>query len=218
MVIKNQFMKRVHFYFSPVIFLVTFNCFAQTNADLQKKYTVVNREISTRTDGSIHLNEKDGVGIAWINKQKFATGTIECDIKGKDVLQASFVGIVFHGVNDSTYETVYFRPFNFRAADTVRRSHAVQYIAPPAFDWPKLRSESPNKYEQSISPAPDPNNWFHVRIEVGDKLIRVFVNSNTKPSLVVEPLVHSGSTMMGYWVGGGTDGDWKNLRITPAKQ
>ncbi len=205
-------MKRPHIFLIPLVSLMALNCLAQTNADLQKKYMVVNREISTGPDGSIHLNEKDGVGIAWINNQKFTTGTIECDIKGKDVLQASFVGIAFHGINDSTYETVYFRPFNFRATDTLRHSHAVQYIAPPVYDWPKLRKEFPGKYEQPISPAPDPNTWFHARIEVSDKLIRVFVNGNAKPSLVVVPLVHTDGTMIGLWAGG-TDGDWKNFKI-----
>jgi hypothetical protein len=210
-------MKKLYFCLISLMCVSALNCFAQNNTeDLQKKYTVVNREISAGTDGSIHLNEKDGVGIAWINGQQFTTGTIECDIKGKDVLQASFVGIVFHGVNDTTYETVYFRPFNFRADDPLRKSHAVQYIASPVYDWPKLRKEYPGKYEQPISPAPDPNTWFHARIEVSSKAIRVFVNGNTQPSLVVEPLVHTNGTMIGYWAGG-TDGDWKNFKIIPAK-
>src|ERR1700761_8828255 len=152
-------MKRPYYYLTLLISAIAVNSFAQTNADLQKKYRVIHRDISAGPDGSIHLNEKDGDGIAWLNDQKFTTGVIECDIKGKDVLQASFVGIAFHGVNDSTYEVVYFRPFNFRAADTLRHSHAVQYMASPNYEWPKLRQETPGKYEQPISPAPDPNTW-----------------------------------------------------------
>jgi len=183
--------------------------------DLQKQYTVVNQLISAGADaGSIHLDEKDDVGIAWINGEQFTQGTIEFDIRGKDKLQGSFVGFAFHGVNDSTYEAIYFRPFNFRATDLVRKSHAVQYIASPKYDWPKLRSEFPNKYEQPISPAPDPEQWFHVRITVENEKISVYVNNSNQPSLTVVPLVKTSGKMMGYWVGNTSGGDWKNLKIS----
>jgi hypothetical protein len=192
------------------------NCFAQTTEELQKKYTVFNRKIGPGADpGSIHINDAEGEGHAWLNNTKFTYGTIEINIKGKDKLQGSFVGIAFHGVNDSTFEAVYFRPFNFRSTDPVRKLHAVQYIAPPKFSWEKLRNEFPCKYEQLISPAPDPNDWFHARIKVDSKNIKVYVNGNAVPSLMVEPLVHTSGTLIGLWTD--TDGDWKNLKITPSK-
>jgi len=209
-------MKRQHLLFLSVMFIAVINCFGQ-DADLQKKYTVVNRVISAGPDGSIHLNEANGVGIAWLNGAEFTNGTIEFDAKGKDVLQASFIGVAFHGLNDTTYETVYFRPFNFRATDTLRKAHAVQYMTSPKYEWPKLRAEFPGKYEKPIIPAPDPNAWFHVRITVEPKIIRVYVNGNTNPALVVEPLVAPAGKKIGYWAGG-TDGDWKNLKIVAAKK
>jgi len=191
----------------------TLNCFAQTADELQKKYTVFNRTISPGTEpGSIHLSDGEGEGHAWLNNTKFTNGTIEVDIKGKDKLQGSFVGIAFHGVNDSTFEAVYFRPFNFRSADPVRKLHAVQYIAPPKYGWEKLRNEFPGKYEQPISPAPAPNEWVHARITVDSKNIKVYVNGNATPSLVVEPLVHTNGTLIGLWTD--SDGDWKNVKIT----
>lgn len=204
------------FYISCIIFwLSTLNSCAQSASELQKKYTVVNRTISAGIDsGSIHLNDQQGEGIAWINKEKFTNGTIEVDIKGKDKLQASFVGIAFHGVNDTTFESVYFRPFNFRSADPVRKTHAVQYIASPEYGWEKLRQEFPGKYEQPITPAPDPNAWFHARITVDNKNIKVYVNGNTAPSLAVERLVDTNGTMIGLWTD--TDGDWKNLTVISA--
>jgi len=104
-----------------------------TDAALRESYVVVNRTISGDAGtGSIHLNEGEGSGIAWIKGQSFNEGVIELDIQGKDAFQRSFVGIAFHGSNDTTYEAVYFRPFNFRSTDPVRKSHAVQYIASPA--------------------------------------------------------------------------------------
>jgi hypothetical protein len=199
------------------MFLAALHSCAQKQADspqeLQKKYTIVNRAISAGPDaGSIHLDNADGVGIAWINNTEFTNGTIEADIKGKDVLQASFVGIAFHGVNNTTYETIYFRPFNFRSADPVRKLHAVQYTALPKYEWSVLRQQFPGKYEQSISPAPDPNAWFHARITVDSKTIKVYVNGDDEPSLVVEPLVHTDGKMIGLWTD--TDGDYKNFKIT----
>ncbi|HTK21985.1 MAG TPA: family 16 glycoside hydrolase [Mucilaginibacter sp.] len=200
----------------PILLFGTINCFAQSAEELQKKYTVFNRTISPGTEhGSIHLSDGEGEGHAWLNGTKFTSGTIEVDIKGKDKLQASFVGIAFHGANDSTFEAVYFRPFNFRSADPARKLHAVQYIAPPQFGWKKLRNKFPGKYEQPISPAPDPNEWVHARIVVDSKNVKVYVNGNTTPSLVVESLVHSNGTLIGLWTD--SDGDWKNLKVTANK-
>src|SRR5882672_8119289 len=140
---------------SVLLLLIAFDgyCQQKTTAD---QYQVVNRQLTISLDGIVHLSEVDGVGIAWIKQKEFKQGVIEFDAKGKDKLQGSFVGIAFHGLNDSTYEAVYFRPFNFRATDPQRHAHAVQYIANPQYDWSKLRADYPGKYEQPISPAPDP--------------------------------------------------------------
>lgn len=208
--------------FITFLILTLQSCSGQQKTDsqeLQEKFNVVGRVISPgTTQGSIHLNEGEGVGVAWITGQEFTYGIIEFDEKGKDVLQQSFVGIAFHGQNDTTYEAIYFRPFNFLSADPARKAHAVQYIASPRYDWFKLRAEYPNKYEQPVSPPPDPNDWFHVRIMVEAKKISVYVNANNQPSLVVQPLVPLNSYQIGYWVGTGSAGDWKNLTITPARQ
>jgi hypothetical protein len=205
-------------YLKTYAILLLLGCFVQPQRlcaqDIQKQYTVINRSMSAGTDpGSIHLNEVDGDGKAWINGKSFTNGTIEFDIKGKDKMQGSFVGFAFHGLNDSTYEAIYFRPFNFRSTDPVRKSHAVQYVAGPKYDWLKLRTEFPNKYEQPITPAPDPEQWFHVRITVENEKIIVYVNNNDQPSLTVVPLVKTGGKMIGYWVGNTSGGDWKNLRL-----
>lgn len=68
--------------------------------------------------------------------------------------------IAFHGVNDTAYESVYFRPFNFQVEDTVRKKHAVQYISLPKFDWEYLRETYPDKYEHSLLKVVDPPNGF----------------------------------------------------------
>ena len=198
-------------------FIILIMLFAVLNSYGQQKYTIVNRQFVEGSAGSIHLNEASGAGIAWINGKQFTHGTIEFDVKGQDKFQASFVGFAFHGVNDSAYECVYFRPFNFQATDPGRKGHAVQYIALPKYDWPTLRAQFPGKYEQPLSPAPNPDEWFHVRIEVSDQFIAVYVNSSVAPALKIMPLAALKGKMVGYWVGNGSAGDWRNLRIVSVR-
>src|SRR5712691_4360892 len=74
---------------------------------------VVNREVTAiQGTGGVHLSERQGTGIAWVEGSEFSQGTIEPDVRGRDVFQHSFVGVAFHRRDDSTYEAVYLRPFN----------------------------------------------------------------------------------------------------------
>ncbi len=165
----------------------------------------------------IRLNESEGVGIAWILNEEFTTGTIEFDVKGNDKFQASFLGLAFHGTDDKTYEAVYFRPFNFRAIDTLRKSHAVQYMSNPIYDWPVLRGRFPGKYEKGMSTDIDPNGWFHVKLAVLAESLSVYINSNKVPVLKIKSLDKARGKMIGYWVGNGSGGEWKNLKIRKRK-
>lgn len=162
----------------------------------------------------IHLDEKPDAGIAWLDGTEFKEGTIELDLKGRNVPQRSFVGIAFHGVDDKTYDGIYFRPFNFKSAETERRNHSVQYISLPENDWPKLRKEHPNEYEKPVNPVPEPDDWFHARITVSGKEIKVFVNNSKEPSLVVQSLSDQPTGKIGLWVGANSSGDFANLKIT----
>ncbi len=165
----------------------------------------------------VRFDEKEGDGIAWIPGVKFSEGTIECDLRGKNVLQRSFVGIAFHGVDEKVFDAVYFRPFNFKSEDAVRRPHAVQYISHPAHTWSKLRSEFPLKYEQPVKPVPEPDDWFHARIIVVKGNVSVFVNDAAEPSLVVNKLNARTDGMIGFYVATNSGGDFANLKITPNK-
>jgi hypothetical protein len=180
----------------------------------QPSYKAVNRTITVdKSSNIIRLDRNNSVGIAWILKQDFTAGTIEFDVKGNDEYQGSFVGIAFHGADDQTYEAVYFRPFKFRAKDSLRNAHAVQYISNPAFDWPLLRERFPGKYERQMPADIDPNNWFHVKIVVLQHSVRAYINGNTIPVMDVQPLTEGRGKMLGYWVGNGSGGEWKNLSI-----
>lgn len=181
---------------------------------------VVNRSagsFSDNTKAGIRIGEASGEGLVLLKDKTFSTGTIEVDLKGQDVFQKSFLGIAFHVANDSTYDAVYFRPFNFRAADSVRRIHAVQYISHPQFPWQRLREERNAQYEKAVLPVPDPNDWFHARIEVGEQDVRVYVNNANTPSLQVQKLngrTHGG---LALWTGDGSGGSFANLVVKAIK-
>ena len=184
-----------------------------------KGLKVFNRSVSSLNDGAkkgVRLNEKPGDGVAYLQGIEFTNGTIEFDVKGKDVQQQSFVGVAFHGVDGTTYDAIYFRPFNFRAEDPARRSRAVQYISHPTYTWQKLRAEQPGKYEQAVNPVPDPNAWFHVRVVVGSPKVSVFVGDAKEPSLVVNQLSDRKKGLVGLWVGNNSAGDFANFKIVPA--
>lgn len=184
-----------------------------------KRLTLINRGASSLVDGTRHgvrLDAGRGEGLAFLPGFEFRYGTIACDIRGKDVAQQSFVGVAFHGDGAAAYDGVYFRPFNFRAADPVSRSHAVQYHSPPLYTWQKLRAERPGQYEQAVTPVPDPNDWFHARIVITDPTVSVFIGDAKTPCLVVRLLNDRRQGMVGLWAGNSSGGDFANLTITPA--
>ena len=164
---------------------------------------------------AVKLGEDNGEGLVWLKDVVFSNGTIEVDLKGKDVMQGSFIGIAFHGVNDSTYDAIYFRPFNFNAKDPVRKIHAVQYVSHPEFGWERLRNERNGEFEKALVNPPDANAWFHTRIVVKDETVTVFVNDDKTPSLVVKKLNDRKAGSLAIWVGNGSDGEFKNLTIKP---
>jgi len=189
---------------------------AQRRSIEPKDVQVFNRRVSSLSDGTrkgLRLSENPGDGVAYLRGIELGNGTIEFDLKGKDVQGQSFVGVAFHGVDSSTYDAIYFRPFNFKAEDPARRSHAVQYISHPTYTWQKLRAERPGIFEQPVNPAPDPNAWFHVRVVVASPKVSVFVGDAKEPCLVVTRLNDRTNGLVGLWVGNNSGGDFADLKI-----
>jgi len=181
-----------------------------------KGLKVFNRSLSRLNDKKgVRLSESPGDGVAYLEGVEFANGAIEIDIRGKDVQQQSFVGVAFHGLDEKTYDAIYFRPFNFKAEDPARRIRAVQYISHPTYTWQKLRTEHPGKYEQPVNPVPDPNDWFHARVVVASPKVSVFVNDAKEPCLVVTQLSDRKQGLVGLWVGNTSGGDFTNFKIVP---
>jgi hypothetical protein len=183
------------------------------------KLKLVNRE-ATPLQGDrrgIHVNEKPGNGVVWIEGSDFAEGTLEVDVRGRDMVGQSFLGVAFHGKDDNTYEAVYLRPFNFRAQDPARHQHAVQYISVPDYDWPRLRKEFPEEFENPVDPSVAPTDWVPLRVVVKGQAIQIYVGKVTAPTLEVRKLGKLERGMVGLWTGNNSDGDFANLRITNTK-
>jgi len=179
---------------------------------------VFNRSLTVEKEGQrvvARLDARAGDGGALLDGVQVGDGVIEVDLRGKDVAQQSFLGIAFHVVDWTTYDAVYFRPFNFRAAGVESRSHSVQYVSHPVNTWQKLRTERPGQFEKAIEPPPDPNGWFHARIVLANSKVEVYVNNAATPSLVVDDLGKHKNGGVALWAGNGSDGAFASLTITP---
>jgi hypothetical protein len=90
----------------------------------------------------------------------------------------------------------------------------VQYVSHPLYPWNVLREKFNGQYEKGISSPPNPDDWFHVRIEVKYPQVYIFVNNQTSPCLTVKQLNNRQSGKLGLWVGNGSDGSFANLKVT----
>jgi hypothetical protein len=157
-----------------------------------------------------------------IDGLEFSNGVIEAEIAGAPAPGAGegargFVGIAFRMQKDTkTYDAFYLRPTNGRAEDQVRRNHSAQYISNPAWPWPRLRKESPEKYETYVDL--EPGVWTKVKIEVRGEQARLYVHDQPQPTLIVND-VKSGAQGRGaiaLWVGPGTVAHVRNVTVNPA--
>lgn len=187
-------------------------------ADLYKKgkLEVINRELKAVSENGknfIQMPENKEEGLIWLPTKDFKNGKISIRMRGKDVFQRSFIGLIFHGLNDTTYDAVYCRPFNFFAKDSVRKIHAIQYVSHPQFTWKKLREERNGIFEKEIINPPNPNDWFTMTLIVDKKLVKAFINQDVKPSLVVEKLNDRQNGRLGIFMGDGAGGDFEKIII-----
>jgi hypothetical protein len=201
-----------------VIFFSCLKTFGQTEYDLPAR---VRHHLLIPAKPSCTINILDTskipavrcTSLYWLAGASFSEGTIDVDLRGNDSLLQSFLGIAFHGVDSSTYDVVYFRPFNFRNPDTARHNWGVQYMSLPWFPFDKLRAEHPLMYEHAVNPVPFPEDWFHARIVVARDSITVYVNHSEEISLKVPILISRHVGRVGLWSDGLPE-DFANLTIT----
>ena len=165
------------------------------------------------------FDEGDKKGITcrdnvWLKDVDFSFGTIELDIRGRNEFLKSFPGIAFYASDTSrNYDVIYFRPFNFRHADPVRRTWSVQYMSLPQYGYDRLRKENTGQFESEIIPNPKPEDWIHARIVIAKDSIKVYVNGIAIPTLAVRTLQGRSKGMFGSWTDG-TVAEFANLTIT----
>ncbi|WP_340201626.1 hypothetical protein [Ascidiimonas sp. W6] len=201
-----------------ILCLISIHSFGQKQINLadqlqNKKIKAVNRVISLYGDasGAIEMNAKDGDGLGILEDVEFEKGIIEVELLGENNPGKSFIGIAFNIQNDSTFEALYFRPFNFVAKKQIRKDHMVQYICHPEFTWRKLRNNRTGEFEDEISDPPNPDGWFKAIIKINDDTIKVYLNEIAEPILSVDRLTKIKSNKIGVWTGFGSSGRFKNL-------
>jgi hypothetical protein len=150
----------------------------------------------------------------------FKDGTIEVKVLSRLLKTApasarGFIGVAFHiDPLKSRFEGIYLRPTNGRAEDQLRRNHSIQYFSYPDYDFDRLRKGANGVYESYADMGL--NEWITMRIEVKGKQAKLFLNNNKQPSLIVNDLKlgENVSGAIGLWVDIGTEGYFKNLKIT----
>lgn len=151
---------------------------------------------------------------------EFKNGIIEVSVLSRLLPDApefsrGFIGVAFR-IDDtnSEFESIYVRPSNGRANDQVRRNHTVQYFSFPDHKFDQLRIESPERYESYADIGL--NEWIDLKIVVKDSEARLFINGNKQPTLIVNDLKHGDNRTgaIGLWVDVGTEGFFKDLKIT----
>jgi non-heme chloroperoxidase len=164
---------------------------------------------------ALRISDGPGIGMVWLDGYDLGDGVIDVDLLGRSEPDGgSFVGVAFRVADAGTHDAVFFRPFNFRAADSARHAHAVQYVSHPTWTWNRLRTERPGQYEKPLAPGPDGDAWFHARIVLDGRRVSTYVNGAREPSLVVDALSDRAHGSIGLWVGNGSGGSFANLRVT----
>ncbi len=169
------------------------------------------------------IKEADEPTFVRIRNTNFKNGIIEVEVLSRLLPTASptdrgFIGLAFR-IDDtnSRFEAIYLRPTNGRAEDQVRRNHSIQYFSFPDHKYERLRKENPEKYETYADMGL--NEWIKMKIEIKGSQARLFLNQSKQPSLIVNDLKQGAdrSGSVGLFVDVGTEGYFRNLKITPSK-
>ena len=164
----------------------------------------------------------DGEAYAIVRGAVFHNGEIEVELAGRPAGGAAaaagargFIGIAFR-VQDGEYEYIYLRPTNGRADDQIRRNHSTQYGSFPKFTFAEMRRLSPEKYESYVDL--EPGVWTRYRIAVEGTKARLYVHGAPQPCLIVNDLkLGDSSGGVALWIGPGTEGYFRGLKIQAAK-
>lgn len=153
----------------------------------------------------------------------FHDGTIEVDVRARlsawaDIDCRGFIGIVFRASgDDDRFEGFYVRPRNGRSCtEPQRRIHTMQYFSYPGYTFAYFRERGIADYEAKADIEMD--EWVHLKAEVKGGEGRFYVDDMETPALVV-PQMFDGTDArgrVGLYVDNGTDGLFRNLKVTYA--
>ncbi len=151
---------------------------------------------------------------------EFHNGVIEVKVLSKLLPDApdyarGFIGVAFRiDDNNKSFEAFYVRPTNGRCDDQLRRNRSAQYFSYPNYKFERFRTECPGKYEAYADMGL--NEWLDLKIEVNGDRARFYINHSPQPVLVVNDLKHGTDKKgeIGLWIDIGTEGFFKNLKIT----
>ena len=76
---------------------------------------------------------------------------------------------------------------------------------------------NPEEFENPVDASVSPTDWVSLRVVVGPNTVQIFVGPSKTPALEARKLGSIYSGLVGLWTGNNSDGDFSNLRITPAK-
>lgn len=198
-----------------VLLLIILSCSNKIINLTENNLQIINRAISSidKATNAVMINDKIGDGMAILEGVNFEAGTIELELKGEDIRGKSFVGVAFNIQNDSTYEAVYFRPFNFQAKQKISREHSVQYISHPKQSWRFLRTNFEGQYEAEYPRRPAPDAWFGVSLKINGEIVEVYDKASNSLLLAVKRLEQQQSNRIALWMGYNSKGGFRNLKI-----
>ena len=150
----------------------------------------------------------------------FKNGTIEVKVLSRLLPDApefarGFLGIAFRiDENNERFESLYIRPTNGRNENQLRRNRSTQYFSFPDYKFDRFRAESPGEYESYADM--DLDEWIDLKVKVGGEHAELYVNNSKYPVLVVNDLKHGPDKKgaIGLWVEEGTEGFFKDLKIS----
>lgn len=184
--------------------------FNKENLEVLNKVII---SIDENTRSTLSLDAKPGGGMAVLKRIKFDIGTIDIELKGENKKGKSFLGIAFNIQNDSTYEAIYFRPFNFQSDEKIRREHSVQYVYHPKYTWRFLRTNYEGKFESEYPRQPMPDDWFGVSVKIEKDSVNIYDKKSNTKLLSIQRLENQVSDKIALWTGNNSKGDFRKLRI-----
>ena len=207
---------------SPDLFAQTIG-FDKSNLEANHVYMSIEKMNGKQVVKVVKDSTQTGSDLPTFVKVKgidFKDGTIEIKVlsrllKNAPAYARGFIGVAFHiDEPNSKFEGIYLRPTNGRAEDQLRRNHSIQYFSYPDYGFDRLRKEAEGVYESYADMGL--NEWITMRIEVKGKQAKLFLNDTKQPSLIVNDLKLGDNVSggIGLWVDGGTEGYFKELKIT----